>query len=436
MAGRQLDFTAIRGFGELSVASIIAGSGSIRLTPVHATASPELDLDLFADASLRDPFADYKAIRDAGPAVRLRRPEVYAIGRFADVQAALRAPEQLISGEGIGFNETWNTAGRGTNVIQMDGELHARLRATIMRPLVPAKLCDAREDLKRLMVERINALRGAGWFDAMKKLAAFLPIEAVSHLVGLPEIGRERMLDWAAATFNLIGPDVKAEDLAISTEARTFMGGLSASTVRSGSWAGDLFAAVDRGKLSLTEAMAAVSAYVIPSLDTTILAKGHLLHDLASHPEQWAKLRMNPEKIPGAVLESVRRNAVIRWFSRMGAEDYNVDGIAVPRGARVMLLYGCANRDERRYEEPDGFDIDRDARDQLAWGTGTHMCAGMHLARLEMEVMLETLVEADVEIVAGTPTAGVNRGLFGYEKLPLRLDKASTKTDARSRDKA
>ena len=258
----------------------------------------------------------------------------------------------------------------------------------------------------------------------MTEIATFLPVQAVSHLVGLPEAGRERMLVWAAATFNQIGPDFDAGEFAVLTEARAFMSGLTAATVRSGSWTGDLFKAVDEGRLSLGEAMGAISAYVIPSLDTTILAKGHLLHDLASHPEQWAKLRRNPEKIPQAVLESVRRNAVIRWFSRVAVEDYDVDGVVIPTGARVMLMYGAANRDERRYPDPDRFDIDRDARDHLSWGTGAHMCAGMHLARLEMEVMLEALVEADASLVAGAPVIGANRGLFGYVDLPLRIDKA------------
>ena len=386
--------------------------------------APELDLDLFTDASLRDPFKDYKAIRDAGPAVRLRRPEVYAIGRFADVQAALRAPEQLISGQGVGFNDIFN-APRGMNVIQSDGALHDRLRATVMRPLAPHKLREARGDLKRLMAGRVAALVGTGSFNAMKGLAAFLPVQAVSHLVGLPEVGRERMLDWAAATFNIIGPDQDRADLVVLAEARTFLTGLSADTVRSGSWAAHLFTAVDSGRLSMVEAMASISAYVIPSLDSTILAKGHLLRDFASHPEQWATLRMNPEKIPSAVLEGVRRNAVIRWFARVAADDYNVDGVVIPRGARVMLMYGCANRDERHYPDPDRFDIERDARDQLCWGTGPHMCAGMYLARLEMEVMLEALLEADASLmVAGTPVMGTNRGLFGYEDLPLRIDRA------------
>jgi cytochrome P450 len=380
--------------------------------------APELDLDLFSDRSLRNPFDDYRAIRDAGPVVRLQRPSVYAIGRFADVQAALRAPDRLISGEGVGFNDAWNSRGASVNVLQTDGELHARMRATIMRPLAPARLREARADLKRMVGERVNALLGAGWFDAMRDLASFLPVQAVSHLVGLPEAGRDRMLEWAAAAFNQIGPDQDPQDAAVAAEARMFMSSLSAKTVRPESWTGDLFKAVDSGRLSLSEAMAAISAYVIP-----ILAKGHLLYDLASHPDQWAALRIDPSRIPAAVLESVRRNSVLRWFARVAADDYAVEGVIVPKGARVMLLYGCANRDERRYPEPDRFDIGRNSADQLAWGTGAHMCAGMHLARLEMEVLVEALVEADARLVTATPTAGVNRGLFGFVQLPLRIER-------------
>lgn len=382
---------------------------------------PELDLELFGDASLRDPFDDYRRIRDAGPLVRLRRPEVYAIGRFGDVQAALRAHDTLISGEGVGFSEAFN-APRGMNVIASDGELHIRLRSTVMRPLAAAKLREARGELKAMMAARVAALRGAGPFDAMKALAAFLPVEAVSHLVGLPTVGRERMLDWAAATFNLIGPDLNSDDLATLAESRSFMAGLGEETVRSGSWAGELLAAARTGRLSSVEATAALSAYIVPSLDTTILAKGHLLYNLASEPEQWAMLKAQPQLIPAAVLEGVRKDAVIRWFSRVAATDYPVGDAVVPKGARVMLLYGCANRDERRYAHPDRYDITRDARDHLAWGAGAHMCAGIHLARLEMEVLLEALVEADVELIAEAPTMGVNRGLFGFTTLPFKLD--------------
>lgn len=387
--------------------------------------APVLDLDLFCDDSLRDPFGNYKAIRDAGPAVWLPRYSVYAIGRFYDVQAALRANDRLINGEGIGFSDVWNS-GAGSNILQMDGKQHSRLRNIVMKPLTPAALRSSKEGLRQLISKRIDALTGAGTFNAMQDLCACLPIEAISYLVGLPDAGRERQLDWAASTFNLIGPNPRESDIAVSAEARKFMDGLSPSNVRSGSWAADLFAAVDGGRLTQVEAMQAISAYVIPSLDTTILSKGHLLYNLASNPEQWNKLRQNPEKVSAAVTESVRRNSIVRWFARVATEDYDADGVVIPKGARVMILYGSANRDERRYPDPDSFDIDRDARDQLAWGTGAHMCAGMHLARLEMEILLEALIEANVELVTGAPTIGLNRGLTGFAELPYQLNRAGS----------
>jgi cytochrome P450 len=383
---------------------------------------PELDVELQADASLKDPFDGYRRLRDAGPLVRLARPAVYAMGRFADVQAALRAPDLLKSGEGVGFSDAFN-APRGMNVLQSDGELHRRLRTAVMRPLWPAKLREARGDLKTMIAARVTALVGQGRFDAMKGLASFLPVEAVSHLVGLPAVGRERMLDWAAATFNLIGPDQDSCDLATLAEARSFMLGLNEDTVRDGSWAGELFAAVRTGRLTQIEALAAISAYVIPSLDTTILAKGHLLYNLAQNPDQWALLKAKPDLIPSAVLEGVRHDSVIRWFSRVAVTDYHCEEFFVPQGERVMLLYGCANRDERHYADPDRFDVTRDSRDHLAWGSGPHMCAGMHLARIEMEVLLEALVEARVMLSAGEPARGTNRGLFGFAQLPYQIDK-------------
>ena len=234
---------------------------------------PTLDVDLFGDASLRDPFNDYRRLRDAGPLVRLRHPDVYAIGRFAEVRAALMAHDTLISGEGVGFSEAFN-APRGMNVLQSDGELHIRLRSTVMRPLAPGKLREARGDLKALIAARVASLVGASGFEAMAVLAAFLPVQAVSHLVGLPEVGRERMLEWAAATFNAMGPEQDPRDLAALGGFRAFLTSLSEETVRAGSWAGELFAAVHSGRLSPVEALAAISAYVIPSLDTTILAQG------------------------------------------------------------------------------------------------------------------------------------------------------------------
>jgi len=388
------------------------------------TEIPDFDVDLFDPASLRNPYQHYRDLRDAGPVVRLRHPQAYAIGRFADVQAALRASEILISGEGVGFSDTFN-APKGKNVIQTDGDVHRRMRAAVTRPLTPARLKDARVELKQLISERVGELAGTGWFDAMPQLASYLPVRAIASLVGLPEDGREKMLEWAAAVFNLVGPIESPEDVARMQEAFGYIATLNKDGVTEGSWAAELFEVADSGRIALHEAVGAISAYVLPSLDTTISAKGHLLNNLALDPDQWAILRREPDRIPGAVLESMRHSAPLRWFARFTAQDYALDDMVIPAGERVMILYACANRDERRYPDPDRFDVRRDARDHLGWGTGPHMCAGMHLARIEMEVLLEALIETGVAIEAGTPVIGDNAGLLGFASLPLRLERTA-----------
>ena len=378
--------------------------------------------DLFAPEALREPFGHYRALRELGPVVRLADPDVYVLARFAEVRDALRAPAALASGDGVGFNPIVNTPGM-PNIIQSDGELHERLKAEVMRPLRPGQLRQYRGRMKAMIGARVRELVDAGPFEAIDKIAQLLPLQAISELVGLPEEGRAAMLDWAAAVFNSIGPIRPGfdADFALLKQARAYQLSLDRDAVREGSWAQTLFDAMEAGRLTEPEARGALFAYVLPSLDTTILAKGHLLHNLARNPDQWRTVKESPALIPGAVLEGVRHSSVIRWFSRVARADYPVGEHTVPAGARVMLIYAAANRDERQFADPDRFDVTRNARSHLSWGLGAHMCAGMHLAQLEMEVMLEALVEHCGALESGEPEVSANRGLYGFTRLPFGL---------------
>lgn len=387
---------------------------------------PVYAADLFDEAALRAPYEHYRRLRALGPVARLASPDLYVLARYDEVRDALRSPEALISGKGVGFSPQFNTPG-GPNLLQSDGEQHERMKREVLRPLNVGALKPHRALFKEIIAARVDALVDRGPFEAMAGLARVLPLQAISVLVGLPEAGRAAMLDWAAATFNALGPeDARYDaDFALIREAFGYIRAQGRETVRAGSWAHALFDAVDAGRLSEAEARGAISAYTLPSLDTTILAKGHLLHLLARSPDQWRLLREDPNLIPNAVQESLRHSSVIRWFSRVAVQDYPVGDHVVPEGARVMLIYPSANRDERRFAEPDRFDIRReDARAQLAFGNGTHMCGGQHLARLEMEVMVEALVERCATIAAGEPEVGANRGLYGFTGLSLDLRSA------------
>ena len=181
----------------------------------------------------------------------------------------------------------------------------------------------------------------------------------------------------------------------------------------------------DDGKVPFAECAPLMIDYIAPSLDTTISAISNALHLFASHPDQWRLLKDDPGLIPNAVNEIVRYQSPLRAFSRRVCTHTQIAGHSVPEGARVLVLYSSANRDEREWDAPDTFDITRDATRQLGFGHGAHACAGQGLARLETQAMLAALVERVDRIeLSGTPTWAINNIIRRHEHLPLKLTAA------------
>ena len=144
------------------------------------------DADLVSPAALRAPFAHYRALRDMGPLARLAHPDVYVLSRFDAVHDALRASDTLASGKGVGFSDWFNVIG-APNLIASDGDQHQRMKAEVLRPLLPDQFRKHRAMLKAMSSERIALLVDRGPFDAMEEIARSLPTRAISVLVGLPE---------------------------------------------------------------------------------------------------------------------------------------------------------------------------------------------------------------------------------------------------------
>jgi len=162
--------------------------------------------------------------------------------------------------------------------------------------------------------------------------------------------------------------------------------------------------------------------YLAPSLDTTISAIGNAVWLLATHPDQWRLLRTEPDRIKAACNEVLRVESPISCFSRVAATDAEVGGVAVPAGSRVLVSYASANRDERRWSQPDRFDITRESAGQLAFGHGEHACVGMGLARLELAAVLTALVERVGTIsLAGEPVRKPNNLIRSFASLPVEV---------------
>lgn len=384
--------------------------------------APELREDLYSKRALHDPYPFYRQLRDLGPAVWMPRRKLWAIARYDDVRSALRADQALVSAHGVAANGLAN--GRKSPItLTSDGEDHLRRRRVLAQPVMPGPLKELRPRLEAEAAQLVNRLKGGGQFDAMSELASHLPVTIVAELVGLDEAGRRKMLRWAAATFNVLGVMNGRGVLAVARalELLNYIRTLSRANVTPGGWAVRLFDAADTGAISAEEARAMIIDYVAPALDTTILATGHMLWRLAITPGAYESLRAEPELIPSVVNESVRLASPIRGFTRLAAQTYDADGVIVPQGARVLMLFASGNRDERHYENPDRFDIRRNPRDHLAWGHGPHTCVGMHLARLEMEILLGALVAQVETIEVSEPEIAWNNVLQGFKSLPCRL---------------
>ena len=384
---------------------------------------PIYDVDLYDDDVLRDPYPHYRALRELGPVVWLPRNALYALGRFEDVRAALRNPALFSSAQGVAANDHVNEMSRGTTLAS-DAPLHDRLRAIIAAPLLPRALEQIGPDIRAEARRLVDDLVTRGQFDAVADLAHHLPLTIVSKLVGLEDYGRGSMLRWASATFNVLGTmnERGCSAMADVQEMRGYLGGTGIRDhLRPGSWGDRIFQAGERGEVEPERCPVLMRDYLGPSLDTTIFATANLILLFGKYPEQWDLVRNDPALIPNAINESLRLESPIRGFTRHLATDAMIGGVSIPGGSRVLLLYASANRDERKWQDAERFDVRRRASDHLGFGNGTHMCAGLHLARLEMTALLEVLVEKVARFEIGEPVLALNNVLRGLASLPVRV---------------
>jgi cytochrome P450 len=384
---------------------------------------PESDIDLYTDEALQDPWPLYRALRAQAAAVWLRPTGVYALSRYQDVRAALANWQVFSSARGVALTEDANRSLTGTTIAS-DPPLHDRLRAVLNRPLAPAEVRALTPALEAEAEALADDLLRQPSFDAVAALAQKLPVSVISHLVGLPEQGREAMLDWGIAANDSIGPDNQR-----FRDASRVIGGLfeylttrvSPQTLKPGSWAALAADAAARGEITQAQMIGLLVDYVTPSLHTTISGISSAIALFAKHPDQWSLLRDRPELLPGAINEVLRLETPILAFSRSVTQDYAVEDAVLEAGSRALVLYASANRDERKWTDPDRFDIQRKAADHLAFGHGEHKCVGLPLALLEIRVIIAALAKRVTRIELRDETRVINNALRAHATLEVTL---------------
>jgi cytochrome P450 len=398
---------------------------------VHVTTTniPSYALDLFSDSAIVEPYEHYRALRELGPVVWLEQHQMYAVPRYAEARAVLSDDLVFRSSNAVAMTDVVNTAMQG-GTIASDGELHAHLRQIVAGGLTPRALRPIRESVQTRADELASHVVSLGSFDAVSDVAQSLPLSIVPDFVGLPMNRRGRLLEWASANFDAMGP---ANERCLASLPKVIeMNDFAAEIVNSGdvlpgTLAERVLQAAERGEITEHQSVRLMLAYVAPSLDTTISAIGSGIYLFAQHPEQWQKLRDDPSLVSGAVNEIVRYETPIRALGRRAAAKVELGGVELREGDHLLVLYASANRDERQWDKPDVFDVARNAAGQLGFGHGVHSCGGQGLARIEIESLLLALSRRVSKFVlTGEPVRAMNNAIRAFSSVPVRIESDAT----------
>lgn len=354
-------------------------------------------------------------MRNLGPVVWLGAHGLFALPRFEEVRSALSAWELFSSASGVAVDEQTN-ANFDRSILSSDPPAHTEIRRPFAEQLSSVALRPDAPGIRAAAGRYAELVASSDSFDGVGDVAKPFSLEVVCDAVGIPEHCREHLPELAEKAFNTMGP--AGDRLVEGLDALRQLGEHAESLVASG----ELIPG-GRGAELVEESGTARSIviYTWPGIDTTVNGMSAALLLFAQHPDQWDLVRNDASLIPSAFNEILRMHAPVHYFTRVLTGPTEVGGATLLAGSRVALMYGSANRDERRYANPDVFDVTRNPRDQLAFGRGVHVCVGSHLAKLEGHSLLEALAERVQRFeFDGEPAWMENAVLHGLSELPLR----------------
>jgi len=388
---------------------------------------PVSTVDPFSHAFLHDPYPYHEELREAGLVVWLEQYGIWTMARHEQVRDALTDWQTYCSSAGVGLSDfrkepPWRPP---SIILEADPPLHTRTRAVLTRMLAPAAIQVLRETFKREAEALIARLVEKREFDGVADLAEAYPLKVFPDAVGISEEGRENLLPYGTMVFNSFGPrnDLFNKAMANAGPVRDWiMSKCSRAALAPNRLGIQIFQAVDAGELSEEEAGMLVRSFLSAGIDTTVYGLGNALYCLARYPEQWTILRNNPNLIRGAFEEVLRFEAPVQTFFRTTARSVDVGDVRLGGGEKVLLFLAAANRDPRRWDRPDTFDVSRRAAGHMTFGTGIHGCVGQAIARLETEAILTALASRVVSFeLTGEPQRRLNNTLRGFDSLPLRV---------------
>ena len=388
---------------------------------------------------------------DAGDAAI--HPPFWLVTRYDDVMRVskdnatfLNNPRTVVFSltEGIEFAKAFSggTEHMVASLVTFDAPVHMKYRKLTQEWFMPKNLRTIEDEIRSIAKATVDRLIAAGEeVDFCKLVSAPYPLHVVMQILGVPEEDEPLMLTLTQQMFggsdedlNQSGmkdlpPEVITQIVAgavknfeeyfakITADRRANPQGDVASTIAN--------AVVDGEPLNDRDMMGYYIIVAAAGHDTTSASTAGAMMALAQDPEQWARVRTDRSLLPGIVEEAIRWTSPVQHFMRTAAEDTEIGGQAIAKGDWIMINYVAANHDPAVFDDPRKFDAARSPNRHLAFGAGAHQCLGLHLARLEMRILFETLLDR-IEAVelAGEPARSKSTFVGGLKTLPLKITPA------------
>lgn len=386
------------------------------------------DVDPYSEDYLQNPAPHYAQLRDMGDFVYVPKYSIMATGRYEIISQIVSQPEKFVSSRGTGIVDfkvkaNWR---KPSIVLEVDPPYHTKTRTAMMRTMTPNIVKALMPKFQEAADRHVQAWIGKGSFDAIPEIAEGYSIDVFPTCVGLKEVDRRKIIDYGIMTFNANGPD-NARTREWMQRGVDTVPWITASCRREAlnpAGLGELiYKQVDSGAIDEEEAAMLVRAFLAAGMDATIAAVGNTLYSLATNPDQFDKLKADPSLSRAAFDEAVRMNTPVQHFYRTCVEDTEIAGVVIPANAKVMISYGSANLDSRKWPAADRYDITRRSAGSLTFGTGLHSCVGQMLARAEGEALVAALARhVDKITPTGTEVWRSNNFVRSLLSLPVRFD--------------
>jgi cytochrome P450 len=406
----------------------------------HAVTPVELGFDPADPAFIADPYPVYRRLREDHPILWNPATDQWLLSRHADVNRLLRdrrlgrtylhqsTHAQMDRPEPPEWHAPFHEL-NDAGILDMEPPDHTRLRRLVLKAFTPSTVESMRIRIQAIVDGLIDDFGGAGEVDLIAQFAEPLPVTVIAELLGVPEADRHLLRPWSAdicLMYELDPPEASARKaVRASLEFGAYLRDLLAERRRR---PGDdlisaLAAVVDAGD-TLTEAELIGTCVLLLNAghEASVNGAGNGWWTLFRHPDALTALRADPALLPSAIEELLRYDTPLSLFERWVLEPIEVEGVAIPRGDEVALLFGSANRDPAVFDRADALDLARDPNPYLSFGAGIHYCLGAPLAKLELGIAFGTLLRRvpDIELVE-PPRWKPTFVLRGLKELRVRV---------------